>query len=37
VEGETKERARVDGDPGGVPTTLELAQGRLEVVNLQHV
>jgi hypothetical protein len=37
VEGEAKERARVDGDPGGASATLELAQGRLGVVNLQHV
>jgi hypothetical protein len=36
VEGEAKERARVDGDPGGAPATLELAQGRLGVVNLHH-
>jgi hypothetical protein len=37
VEGETKERACVDGDPDSTPATLELAQGRLGVVNLQHV
>jgi hypothetical protein len=36
VEGEAEERARVDDDPGGAPATLELAQGRLGVVNLQH-
>jgi hypothetical protein len=36
VEGEAEERARVDDDPGGAPATLELALGRLGVVNLQH-
>jgi hypothetical protein len=36
VEGEAEERARIDGDPGGAPATLELAQVRLSVVNLQH-
>jgi hypothetical protein len=36
VEGEVEERARVDGDLGAALATLELAQGRLGVVNLQH-
>jgi hypothetical protein len=33
---EAEERARVDDDPGGSSATLELAQGRLSVVNLQN-
>jgi hypothetical protein len=36
VEGKAEERARVDGNPGGAAATLELAQGPLGVVNLQH-
>jgi Flp pilus assembly CpaE family ATPase len=36
VEGEAVERSCVDGDPDGAPATLELAQVRLGVVNLQH-
>jgi hypothetical protein len=36
VEGEAEERAHVDGDPGGAPATLELAQRWLGVVNLQQ-
>jgi hypothetical protein len=36
VEGEAEEWVRVNGNPSGTPATLELAQGRFGVVNLQH-
>jgi hypothetical protein len=36
AEGEAKERARVDGDPGGAPADGEGAPGGIKDVNLQH-
>jgi hypothetical protein len=36
VEGEAKERARVDGDPGSTPVDGVGAPGGVKDVNLQH-